>query len=64
MNMHHGYEFRVEVERLAGVAASVMFQRGGEVRDRFPGLCMPMSSTDGLGFQSTIDQRVTERTVA
>jgi hypothetical protein len=39
MNMHHGYEFRVEVERLAGVAASVMFQRGNEIRDRFPELC-------------------------
>jgi hypothetical protein len=64
MNMHHGYEFRVEVERLAGVAASVMFQRGGEVRDLFPGLCITMSSTDGLGFESTIDQRATERSMA
>jgi hypothetical protein len=24
---------------LAGVAASVMFQRGNEIRDRFPELC-------------------------
>ena len=39
MNMHHGYEFRVEVERLAGVAAHVMFQRGAEIRAQFPELC-------------------------
>lgn len=38
MNMHHGYEFRVEVERLAGVAATVMYQRGVEIRQMFPGL--------------------------
>jgi len=42
MNMHHGYEFRVEVERLAGVAAHLMFQRGGEIRERFPALCTAM----------------------
>jgi hypothetical protein len=30
MNMHHGYEFRLELERLAGVAACVMFLRGGD----------------------------------
>ena len=39
MNMHHGYEFRVEVERLAGVAAHVMFQRGTEIRAQFSELC-------------------------
>ena len=38
MNMHHGYEFRVEVERLAGVAACVMFHQAGEIRCRFPQL--------------------------
>jgi hypothetical protein len=42
MNMHHGYEFRVEVERLAGVAAHLMFQRGGEIREGFPALCTAM----------------------
>lgn len=50
MNMHHGYEFRVEVERLAGVAASVMFEHGGEIRERFPALCRPIhEGSDQLG---------------
>jgi hypothetical protein len=35
MNMHHGYEFRVELERLAGVAASLMLHRSDEIRDLF-----------------------------
>jgi hypothetical protein len=39
MNMHHGYEFRLELERLAGVAARVMFLRGEELRCLFPDLC-------------------------
>ena len=56
MNMHHGYEFRVEVERLAGVAASVMFQRGGEIRDLFPGLCTPMAATGGPSDQLSTEQ--------
>ena len=56
MNMHHGYEFRVEVERLAGVAASVMFQRGGQIRDLFPGLCKPMASTCGHRNQLSKEQ--------
>ena len=38
MNMHHGLEFRHEVERLAGVAASLMLHRGPELRERFPEL--------------------------
>lgn len=38
MAMHHGYEFRQELERLAGVAACLMLQRGGEIRERFSGL--------------------------
>ena len=35
MNMHHGLEFREELERLAGVAASLMLKRGEEVRGKF-----------------------------
>ena len=42
MNMHHGYEFRVELERLAGVAASLMLHRSEEIRGLFPEL-MPSS---------------------
>jgi hypothetical protein len=38
MNMHHGLEFRQEMERLAGVAASLMLHRGPEIRERFPEL--------------------------
>ena len=38
MNMHHGYEFRTEVERLAGVAASLMLHQGPEIQSRFPSL--------------------------
>jgi hypothetical protein len=38
MNMHHGLEFREEVERLAGVAASLMLHRGEEIRERFADL--------------------------
>lgn len=39
MNMHHGYEFRLEVERLAGVAASLMFSKSQELHSLFPDLC-------------------------
>lgn len=46
MNMHHGLEFREEVERLAGVAASLMLHRGHEVRERFGGL-MELGSVRG-----------------
>lgn len=38
MNMHHGYDFRKELERLAGVAASLMLRRSEEIRCRFPAL--------------------------
>ena len=38
MNMHHGLEFRQELERLAGVAAALMLQRAEEIRRRFPDL--------------------------
>jgi hypothetical protein len=38
MNLHHGFEFRQEVERLAGEAASLMLHRGDEVRRLFPEL--------------------------
>jgi hypothetical protein len=37
-NQHHGYDFRKEVERLAGVAASLMLHRGSEIRGLFPSL--------------------------
>jgi hypothetical protein len=40
MNMHHGYEFRLEVERLAGVAASLMLHHGQEVGRLFPQLLL------------------------
>jgi hypothetical protein len=36
MNMHHGLEFREEMERLAGVAASLMLQRGSEAYGYIP----------------------------
>ena len=49
MNMHHGLEFRQEVERLAGVAASLMLQRAAEIRERFPELFGEPSRRDGLG---------------
>ena len=38
MNMHHGKGFHSEVERLAGVAAAVMFERAGEIRQTWPDL--------------------------
>lgn len=38
MNMHHGYDFRKEMERLAGVAANLMLSRSEEIRRRFPDL--------------------------
>lgn len=38
MNMHHGLEFRQELERLAGVAACLMLERADEIRRRFPDL--------------------------
>jgi predicted metal-dependent hydrolase len=38
MNMHHGYDFRKEMERLAGVAASLMLRQSEEIRRRFPDL--------------------------
>lgn len=34
MNLHHGRGFNEEVERLAGVAASLMFRQADAVRDR------------------------------
>ena len=38
LNMHHGLEFRQELERLAGVAASLMLHRGAEIHERFADL--------------------------
>jgi len=38
MNQHHGFDFRKEVERLAGVAASLMLHKGSEIRRLFPAL--------------------------
>ncbi len=38
MNMHHGYDFRKEVERLAGVAASLMLKEAVKIKALFPGL--------------------------
>ena len=35
MNMHHGYDFRKELERLAGVAASLMLWKSEEIRRQF-----------------------------
>ena len=35
MQMHHGLEFRQELERMAGVAASLMLHRGAEIREWF-----------------------------
>ena len=44
MNMHHGYDFRRELERLAGVATSLMLHRGEQVRRQFPQLLGSRSS--------------------
>ena len=41
MNMHHGYDFRKELERLAGVAANLMLRRSEEIHRRFPSLVRP-----------------------
>jgi hypothetical protein len=49
LNMHHGLEFRQEVERLAGVAASLMLQRGPEIRERFADLLSGVHRPDGFG---------------
>jgi len=38
MNMHHGLEFRKELERLAGVAACLMLERSNEIHSRFADL--------------------------
>lgn len=38
MNMHHGYDFRKEVERLAGVAASLMLKEAVKIKAIFPGI--------------------------
>jgi hypothetical protein len=43
MNQHHGYEFRKEMERLAGVAASLMFHRGPEIQRQFATLDIAVS---------------------
>ena len=42
--MHHGYDFRRELERLAGVATSLMLHRGEQVRRQFPQLLGMRSS--------------------
>lgn len=49
LNMHHGLEFRQEVERLAGVAASLMLHRGPEIRERFADLLGGERPRDGFG---------------
>ncbi|MCX5956452.1 MAG: ATP-binding protein [Cyanobacteria bacterium] len=49
LNMHHGLEFRQEVERLAGVAASLMLLRGPEIRERFSDLLDGEHHRDGFG---------------
>jgi hypothetical protein len=47
--MHHGLEFRQEVERLAGEAASLMLHRGPEIRERFSDLLGGELRREGLG---------------
>jgi len=47
--MHHGLEFRQEVERLAGVAASLMLYRGPEIRERFSDLLGGERRHEGFG---------------
>jgi len=52
MSMHHGLEFRHEVERLAGVAASLMLHRGPDLRERFPELLAATTDArSGLGAE-------------
>ena len=38
LNQHHGFEFREEVQRLAGVAASLMLHKANNIRMLFPRL--------------------------
>lgn len=49
MQMHHGLEFRQELERMAGVAASLMLHRGAEIRERFADLL----STDACNLSGS-----------
>ena len=51
LNMHHGLEFRQELERLAGVAASLMLHRGPEIRERFPDFLGGERRREGLGAE-------------
>jgi len=51
MNMHHGLEFRQEVERLAGEAASLMLHRGPDICERFADLVgISSPRREGLSF--------------
>ena len=38
LNMHHGKSFNAEVERLAGVAAEIMFKNADKIRRDWPKL--------------------------
>ena len=49
VTMHHGLEFRQELERMAGVAASLMLHRGAEIRERFADLL----STDACNLSGS-----------
>ena len=51
LNMHHGLEFRQEVERLAGEAASLMLHRSPEIHDRFPDLLGRERRREGFGAE-------------
>jgi hypothetical protein len=51
LNMHHGLEFRQEVERLAGVAASLMLHRSPEIHERFADLLGGERRREGFGAE-------------
>ena len=49
-NMHHGKSFNDEVERLAGVASEIMFEKGSEIRNQWPDLVSRNGSTQVAGI--------------
>ena len=52
-NMHHGNAFIDEIERLAGVPASVMFEQRDEISRRWPQLAS--SSNQEVGQEATFE---------
>ncbi len=53
-NMHHGKSFNDEVERLAGVASEIMFEKGLEIRKHWPDL---VKANEITGPEETTSRR-------